>query len=101
MLNGKAKSDELIAAEKTLEFVKAFTDNIKTRLDHPDAPITDPATRHKSVIETLSGGAMALICVGHPFGEIAVKMANMASQVGEGALDYSVSYFSDVVREAK
>lgn len=101
MLNGQPKSDELIAAEKALEFVTSFVENIKTRLNHPDAPVLDETSRHKSVIETLSGGAMALICVGHPFGEIAVKMANIASQVGEGALDYSVSLFTDFVKSTK
>lgn len=101
MLNGSGKSDEKIAAEKTLEFVKGFTHNIKMRLDHPDAPVMDEVSRHRSVIETLSGGAMALMVVGHPFGEIAVKMANMASQVGEGALDYAVSFFTEIVEKTK
>lgn len=92
MLNG-SKTPEKEAAEKTLELVKGITDNVRSRLDNPIAPVLDAMTRHRCTIDMLSGAAIALTVAGHPLAAVVVSMTNMASQVGERALKDSVEHF--------
>lgn len=79
----KLSKDEERTLRAFRQFKVNFANNIFSRLNHPQAPLTDPDHRNRCILDMWSGATISLFIQQHKYGPLMMLQSHIIAQKGE------------------